>query len=164
MSLPLLGKTDCTLDTKRRLTLPAKLREELGLEASSSQVIVTLGQGGCLYLFTPETWKQFAPPIFKAVIQGDPQAIRLRGILARYGGTPRIDRNGRIILTERQMEFAGIDKTVVVFPSWNRVELWSPARCDTVYPTVASPAEVDELLALFDDTHRTRESEDGGAS
>lgn len=162
MSRPLLGMTTCTLDVKRRLTLPVKLREELGLGTSSSHVVVTVGHGGSLSLFTPETWKQFSPRIFNAVIQGDPKAIRLRGILARYGETPHIDRNGRITLTEDQMQFAGIAKTVVVFPSWNRIELWSPERFEATYPSVASPAEVDELLAEFDDATGASDVPGGG--
>ncbi|MBD3237309.1 MAG: hypothetical protein GF330_11435 [Candidatus Eisenbacteria bacterium] len=150
MSLPLLGSASCVLDSKRRLTLPAKLREELGLAESGSPVVITIGQGGCLYLFTPETWNQFSPPIFKAVIQGDPKAIRLRTLLAKYGSTPRTDRNGRVSLTEGQMGFAGIQKQLVVFPSWNRVELWSPERFEATYPSATSPAEVDELMAHVD--------------
>ena len=43
----LLGEYEHTIDDKNRLTLPAKLREELGEE-----VVLTRGLDGCLFLYS----------------------------------------------------------------------------------------------------------------
>ena len=43
----LLGEHEHTLDDKNRLTLPAKLREQLG-----DEVVVTRGLDGCLYVYS----------------------------------------------------------------------------------------------------------------
>ena len=41
----LLGEYDHTLDDKNRLTLPAKLREQLG-----DEVVISRGLDGCLFV------------------------------------------------------------------------------------------------------------------
>ena len=42
----LLGEHEHSLDDKNRLTLPAKLREQLG-----DRVVITRGLDGCLYVY-----------------------------------------------------------------------------------------------------------------
>ena len=51
----LLGEHEHTLDDKNRLTLPAKLREQLG-----AQVVVRRGLDGCLYVYAQAEWEQLA--------------------------------------------------------------------------------------------------------
>jgi len=51
----LLGEHDHALDDKNRLTLPAKLREQLG-----DAVFVTRGLDGCLYAYAPEEFERLA--------------------------------------------------------------------------------------------------------
>jgi MraZ protein len=56
----LLGQHEHSLDDKNRLTLPAKLREELG-----DRVVVTAGLDGCLYAYAYDEWER--------------QVLRIRG-------------------------------------------------------------------------------------
>lgn len=149
MTLPLLGTTPCTLDSKRRLTIPARLREFLGLTKTGAHLVITLGRGGCLVLFTPAALDAFMPSVLQAVVQGNRRAIRLRDILAQYGETQRVDSAGRVSLSESQMKYAGIVKDVMVFQSWTRAELWSPERFAAAHPEVTDSSELDALLDEF---------------
>lgn len=146
MTLPVLGQSTCTLDSKRRVTLPAKIRELWGLTGEVCHLILTIGHKGCLQLFTPSAWDNFAPDILKAIVQGDEDAIRLRDILAQLGSTVRVDRSGRIALTDAQMEYAGLSKEVVIFSNWTLAELWSPERYAETHPEPKDHREYDELL------------------
>ncbi len=49
------GEFQHGLDAKGRLILPAKIREELG-----TQFVLTKGMDGCLFIFPPESWENFA--------------------------------------------------------------------------------------------------------
>ena len=51
----LLGEYDHTLDDKNRLTLPAKLREQLG-----DEVVITRGLDGCLFVHSRAAFEVLA--------------------------------------------------------------------------------------------------------
>src|SRR5262249_36524022 len=51
----LLGEHEHALDEKNRLTLPARLREQLG-----ERLVVTQGLDGCLYLYAAAEWHKLA--------------------------------------------------------------------------------------------------------
>ncbi len=149
LHLPLLGRGECAIDAKRRLILPAVLRDQLRLLESSAHLIVTVGHQGCLLLIPPSTWEEFAPDLFTAAVQGDEGAIRLRGTMARYGLLCRIDNSGRITLTDEQMKVAGLAKRAIVFGNFSRIEIWNPERFELHVPRVADPAEHDRLTARY---------------
>ena len=54
----LLGEHDHTLDDKNRLTLPAKLREQLG-----DEVVITRGLDGCLSVYSRAAFEVLAARI-----------------------------------------------------------------------------------------------------
>ena len=54
----LLGEHEHSLDDKNRLTLPAKLREQLG-----DHVVITRGMDGCLYVYARGAWDALAARI-----------------------------------------------------------------------------------------------------
>src|SRR5207249_2229914 len=51
----LLGEHEHALDDKNRLTLPARLRDQLG-----DRVVVTRGLDGCLYVYAAAEWAKLA--------------------------------------------------------------------------------------------------------
>jgi len=149
MELPLLGTWECVIDAKRRLTLPAKLRELLSSIESSAELMVTVGHKGCLLLIPPKTWKELSPDLFRAIVGGDEGAHRLRATMALYGSVARIDNSGRISLTERQVKVAGLDKDAIVFGNFTRIEVWNPQKFAREIPLLEDTAEHDRLLVRY---------------
>jgi len=155
MQLPFLGTWDCTIDSKRRLTLPAKLRELLGSVEPTPQLIVTVGHKGCLLLIPPGLWNELSPDLLRAILGGDEGALRLRSTMALYGNVARIDNSGRISLTEKQVKVAGLEKEAVFFGNFNRIEVWNPSRFAVENPPLEDPAEHDRLMAEYLDRRGT---------
>ena len=50
------GEYRGTVDSKRRLSLPRKLREHLGLDKKGRSLHLARGLDGCLWLLTPSQW------------------------------------------------------------------------------------------------------------
>jgi division/cell wall cluster transcriptional repressor MraZ len=156
LAITLLGKWIASIDEKRRLTLPAPLRRPLALIAETLQVIITAGTHGSLLLIPDAIWDAFAPGLFSDAVQGDPGALRLRSTMALNGSVCRIDKSGRVTLTDQQMEFAGLSKPgkAIIFANFNRVEIWEASRFDAAHPTT-SAAEHDQLAAYYFGNPRT---------
>jgi MraZ protein len=111
-----------TLDTKGRLIIPTKYREELG-----SEFVVTKGFDGCLYAFPPSAWEEFQGKLNKLPVNRA-DARKLIRFFVAGAAVCELDRQGRILVPGTLREFAGLEKDVVLAGSNNRVEIWSKDR------------------------------------
>jgi MraZ protein len=148
MRLPFLGRWQCKIDAKRRLTLPAKFRDLLGMEPSP-YLVTTVGHRGCLFLVPHARWDELTPQLMREAFQGDPGAIRLRSAFARYGNLCQLDGSGRITLTEDQAQLAGLGEDAVVFGNFTRIEIWNPGRFEQENPPVVDTDAHDRLTQQF---------------
>jgi len=152
--LTFLGTWSCTIDGKRRLTLPAKVRETIK-NAGISDLITTLGQGGCLLVVPQQTLDELGPGFLHDPFQANKadKANRgkgkLRFNLARYGSVNQPDGSGRITLTADQMKITGMSKQVIVFGNWTRIEIWDRARFEAINPPMEDTDEHDLLMADY---------------
>ena len=113
------GEYSHTIDTKGRLIIPSRFREELG-----ETFVVTKGLDGCLFVFSDEEWKAF-----EIKLKSLPLTNKNARQFARFfvaGATPcELDKQGRILLPATLREFAGLEKDVVLTGMLNRIEIWS---------------------------------------
>ena len=114
-----MGEYSHTIDTKGRLIIPSRFREELG-----ETFVVTKGLDGCLFVFSDEEWKAF-----ESKLKSLPLTNKNARQFARFfvaGATPcELDKQGRILLPATLREFAGLEKDVVLTGMLNRIEIWS---------------------------------------
>ena len=117
-----MGEYSHTIDTKGRLIIPSKFREELG-----ETFVVTKGLDGCLFVFSDEEWKAF-----EIKLKSLPLTNKNARQFARFfvaGATPcELDKQGRILLPATLREFAGLEKDVVLTGMLNRIEIWSKEK------------------------------------
>ena len=114
-----MGEYSHTIDTKGRLIIPSRFREELG-----ETFVVTKGLDGRLFVFSDEEWKAF-----EIKLKSLPLTNKNARQFARFfvaGATPcELDKQGRILLPATLREFAGLEKDVVLTGMLNRIEIWS---------------------------------------
>ena len=117
-----LGHHVYTLDSKGRLTIPSRFREEL-----TGSVVVTRSLDRCLTIYPMEIWEEIAQKV-NALPITSPQGRALRRIFFADAVDVEPDRQGRILVPERLREYAGLStssETVVV--GLDRfMELWAP--------------------------------------
>ena len=117
-----MGEYSPTIDTKGRLIIPSRFREELG-----ETFVVTKGLDGCLFVFSDEEWKAF-----EIKLKSLPLTNKNARQFARFfvaGATPcELDKQGRILLPATLREFAGLEKDVVLTGMLNRIEIWSKEK------------------------------------
>jgi MraZ protein len=96
------------LDDKRRLSIPAELRDEF-----ASGVVITRGFKNYLHLYPKSVWDQLVEPALTGKIL-DEQTADLN-VKFRMGKTDSaIDqKQGRITLEQHQLDYAGISRDIV---------------------------------------------------
>jgi MraZ protein len=141
----LLGEHEHTLDDKNRLTLPAKVREQLG-----GQVVVSRGLDGCLYVYTEGEWARLAERVGSL----DPFSREARTMQRWFfasGSDAELDKQGRMVIPAALLKIAGIGREVTVAGVYDHLEIWDRAAWREQQQTVEGSAEdVAERLAKRD--------------
>lgn len=113
----LAGKYRHALDTKGRIIIPAKIKEQLG-----SPITVLRGSDKCLTLYSVEEWANYEARF------NDLPVTELRKITRyiysnSFVATP--DAQGRVLLPQEMLKYAGIEKNIVTVGCGKYAEIWA---------------------------------------
>lgn len=118
----LVGEHKHIIDPKKRLSVPAKLRKEIGEKA-----VLTRGLDNCLFLFPQKEWESLAEKLSKLPFgQQDTRAF-VRLILAGAAEV-ETDQLGRILIPDFLKNYAGLKKNVIIAGLVNRLEIWDEEK------------------------------------
>jgi MraZ protein len=120
----LTGTYPRTLDEKNRLALPKRFREQLG---EPETLFVTPGPDQCLWLYSQRSLEQLAEKLDQAPAT-DAEARVFRRLYFAQTEPADLDRTGRILVSERLVQFAGLAREVVLIGVRDHLELWDAAR------------------------------------
>ena len=115
----LIGEYEHSLDTKGRLIMPAKLREDMG-----EKFIVTKGLDGCLFGFSQNEWSNFEEKLKTLPLTNKNARDFVRFFLS--GATEcEVDKQGRFLIASNLREYANMEKDVVIIGVGTRLEIWN---------------------------------------
>ncbi len=118
-TLMLIGEYLHTLDSKKRLSLPAKFRKEVG-----KKVVITRGLDSCLFMFPEKAWNNIAQKLANLPFgQADTRGMS-RFLLAGAVET-EVDGAGRILVPDFLKDFADLRSRVVLAGVSDRIEIWN---------------------------------------
>lgn len=110
------------IDSKGRLTLPAKFRPEL-----ATGVVVTRGLDGCLWVFPIDMWKELAEKINSLPTTQKDSRDFTRYMFSRASDCVP-DKQGRILLPTHLREFANLDGETMILGAQRYLEIWNAAQ------------------------------------
>jgi MraZ protein len=132
----LIGEHKHTVDPKKRVSLPAKFRKEMGKE-----VVVGYGLDKCLSVYTVAEWKKFSAQLSEmSMLQSDKRSFN-RFML---GGASlvEVDSLGRILIPDILKEYAGIKEKVSIIGVHSRLEIWDEITWNEYKGKVEKNADV----------------------
>jgi len=130
-----MGRYPRTIDDKGRITIPAKIREDL-----EGGMVVTRGFDGCLFIFPLPKWERLAEQIDELPLT-NPTARAFTRFMFANACDCRPDRQGRILIPKYLLDHAGIGDEAVIIGSNSHLELWSPARLEEAQSRVEKDPE-----------------------
>ena len=140
-----MGEYHHNVDTKGRLIVPAKFREDLG-----EMFVLTRGLDQCLFGYPLNEWK-----IIEEKLKGLPMTKKDARAFTRFffsGATEcEIDKQGRINISSPLLNYAKLEKECVVLGVSNRIEIWNKDIWNDYFSESAdSFAEIAENMIGFD--------------
>ncbi len=119
-----MGEYSHTIDTKGRLIIPAKLREQLG-----ESCIMTKSLDNCLAIYTYETFEAKATQL-AAQSNGKASVRGLKRSIFANANELEFDKQGRILVPASLRNYAFLKKEAVVIGAGDHVEIWSREHWD----------------------------------
>lgn len=120
-----IGEFEIRLDAKGRLALPAGVIRQL--PTAGGKVVINRGFEPCLVLYPGVEWDRQVAELSRL----NPY-VRENREFVRYflrGASPaEPDSANRILIPRALLDYAGIDKDVVMMGNLSNLELWSPDR------------------------------------
>lgn len=138
------GIHQVSVDTKGRLSLPARLRDEF-LQYDESGVVVTIDPTSrCLLLYPVQEWEQIQAKLDR-LPTFQPQARRLQRLLVGHATDIELDSAGRLLLPAPLREFAKIDRKSTLLGQGKKLEIWGQEEWDAQRELYLSETSLDSL-------------------
>lgn len=130
-----MGEYNHTIDTKGRMIIPAKIREQLG-----DSCIVTKGLDDCLAIYTREAWKKISDAL-QSQSSTKASVRALKRFVFGSAAELEYDKQGRVLIPVPLREYASLDKQAVIVGAGDHVEIWSREKYDYYDDQVAESME-----------------------
>lgn len=116
-----MGEFNHSIDSKGRIIIPSKFREDLG-----DEFVITLGLDGCLFAYPNAEWLEFVEKL--KTLPGTKEARQLQRYFMAGAAACEADKQGRILIPSKLRESAALDKDIVFVGVLNKIEIWSKER------------------------------------
>ncbi len=143
------GVSSVNVDTKGRMAVPAKHREQL-LDECGGCLVATIDVSDsvnrCLTIYPEPKWEEVERKFMQLPSLND-AVKRMQRLLLGYATDCQIDGQGRILLSQSLRDYAGINKKVVVVGQGYKLEVWNEEtwRLQSEQWLAEAPASIDQL-------------------
>ncbi|MBI5742342.1 MAG: division/cell wall cluster transcriptional repressor MraZ [Candidatus Niyogibacteria bacterium] len=132
----LIGEYNHILDDKKRVSLPAKFRKELGGKA-----VITRGLDRCLFVYPAEEWQKFAEEL-STLSKWQKDKRDMVRVFMSGAAEVETDKLGRILIPDSLKAYAELKNDVVICGMHKRVEIWNKERWENYRNEVEGQADL----------------------
>ena len=137
----LTGEYECKIDAKGRIKLPANLIRQLAADGTY-EFMVNRGFEKHLMLYPKDVWEKKTKELnqLNIYIKKNREVVRYF-----YRGATRLvaDASERILIPKSLVQYAGIDKEIILFAYQDMIEIWSKTAYEAVIQN--EPEDFSEL-------------------
>ena len=124
------GQYEHSVDSKGRVSFPAKLRKSLNPQAQENFTILR-GLEPCLYIYPQDEWQKVEEQLSQ-INSFTKEGRTVKRNFLRFAEDLSLDNQNRIPLPSSLTDWAGIDGKAVFIGSGERIEVWAPEQLDEV--------------------------------
>lgn len=122
------GSTQLSLDSKGRLAIPARYRDEL-FDSCGGNIVVTADPSKCLLIYPQPAWEPIEKKL-NSFSSFNPQIRSLQRLIIGNACDVEMDSSGRILISAPLRQFAGLQKEAMLIGQGEKFELWDKEQWD----------------------------------
>jgi len=138
-----IGEYSYSLDSKGRINMPAKFRQVLSKD-NKNTFVITRGMDACVWVYPLNQWLEIEKSLRSLSSLSKIHRTFVRNT-ARYATPSTYDKQGRITIPPSLVDYAGLDKDVLIIGMVNKMEIWDTKNLEK---TEKEALEID--LAEYD--------------
>ncbi len=118
------GQFTYSVDSKGRVSIPSKLRKFISAEAKDT-VVMTRGMLKCIDVYPLDEWQKLESKL-ENLNTFHPKDSRFIRIILQNAIEDTLDTQARILIPQHLIEYAGIEKDVLILGALKKIEIWNP--------------------------------------
>ena len=125
-----IGEYTYSVDSKGRLNIPSRFRKSLS-KNDNNTFVITKGLDTCIWVYPLSEWLKIENNLRNLSSVKNINRTFVRHT-TRYASPSTYDKQGRVSLTPSLIEYATIDKEVLIIGAIRKIEIWNPAKLKEV--------------------------------
>ena len=113
------------LDTKGRLVLPARIKAQLP-SGEGDELVIRRGFEPCLIIYPMVEFKKVFSKI-SGLSEFNEEYRKLQRNFFSGTATVELDANGRFVIPKNMLNYAQLEKDLILIGMGNKVEVWNPS-------------------------------------
>ncbi len=144
VSLMFLGAYQVRMDTKGRISIPAKHREVLHADYGTDLILTSFDH--CIEVYPRPEWLILTQQLQQLPSLKRDVRMLMRTLFASAHECP-LDNQGRILIPPPLRERAGLNGEVVVLGVNNKLEIWNKERWETYY--ISAQDQIEQIADML---------------
>ncbi len=132
----LIGEYKHGLDPKKRVSIPAKFRKEIGKKA-----VITRGLDQCLFVYPMSEWEKVAEKL-SSLPTGQSDTRNFVRMMLAGAVDVDIDSLGRVLIPDYLKNYAGLKDKVVIAGVYKRLEIWNEENWENYKQRIEKQTDV----------------------
>ena len=133
------------LDTKGRLVLPARIKAQLP-SGEGDELVIRRGFELCLILYPMVEFKKVFSKI-SGLSEFNEEYRKLQRNFFSGTATVELDANGRFVIPKNMLNYAQLEKDLILIGMGNKVEVWNPSIYEK--HLIKDPSELSKLAEKY---------------
>ena len=135
-----LGSFNYSIDAKGRISIPARLRKFVSSEANETFVL-TRGSEKCINIYPMNYWNELVSSKLDKLNTFDPKDAKFMRMFLQEAAEDKFDSQSRLLVPKKLIDFAEIEKDVVILGMHKYIEVWNPKLYEEYLKGIEDPYE-----------------------
>ena len=135
-----LGSFNYTIDAKGRVSIPARLRKFVSPDANDTFVF-TRGSLKCINIYPMNYWRELLENKLDKLNSFDPDDTKFLRLFLPSAAEDQFDTQSRLLVPKRLIDFAEIEKDVIILGMNKYIEVWNPKLYEEYLKEIEEPYE-----------------------
>jgi MraZ protein len=137
------GQFTYSIDSKGRISIPAKLRKHISPDANDT-FVMTRGISNCIDIYPLDQWQYIEDKLLQ-LNSFQPDEARFLRMFVQFATEDTMDSQSRILVPSTLIDYAQIKNEVLILGALKKIEVWNPKVYDDYLKQ--SPETYEEIAA-----------------
>ncbi len=129
-----LGSFKYSIDSKGRISIPAKLRKFVDPKANDA-FVMTRGTNKCIDVYPMNEWESLVQSKLNNLNSFEPQEAMFLRMFLQQAAEDKLDTQSRSLIPKNLIEHAEIEKEVLILGAIKKIEIWNPKNYEDYLKT-----------------------------